>query len=130
VGIGHASYFEALKSYGNYVGIDIDERSVAERGARAFPARASPRRHPRERGFLDAILPQKADGILSSRASWSTSRTTAARLANLADALKPGGRLMISVPALMGLYNDMDRLAGTTGATTAAASSASSARCR
>jgi hypothetical protein len=36
----------------------------------------------------------------------------AAALANLVDAIKPGGTLLISVPAMMGLYNDMDRLAG------------------
>ena len=36
----------------------------------------------------------------------------ATAIANLVDVLKPGGHLLISVPALMLLYNDLDRLAG------------------
>src|SRR6187397_2012387 len=64
VGIGHASYFEALKPYGNYVGIDIDERSVADARAR-FPDTRFERADILQSGFLDTLFPGGVDCIVS-----------------------------------------------------------------
>lgn len=110
VGIGHASYFEALKSYGNYVGIDIDAQSVAD-ARRRFPDTRFERADILQPGFLDALFPGGADNILSLNVlEHIEDDATAVR--NMVHALKPGGHLLVNVPALMPLYNDMDRLAG------------------
>jgi SAM-dependent methyltransferase len=110
VGIGHASYFEAIRPYGNYVGIDIDERSVAEARTR-FPAARFERADILQPGFLATLFPAGADGILSLNVLEHI-EDDARAVRNMVEALKPGGYLMVNVPALMPLYNDMDRLAG------------------
>jgi len=110
VGIGHGSYFETLAQYGNYVGIDIDPRSVREAQLR-FPGVRFEQADILQPGFLKDFLPGKADAIVSINVLEHIADDQAA-LANLADALKVGGTLLISVPAMMGLYNDLDRLAG------------------
>jgi len=110
VGIGHGSYFEALAPLGSYLGIDIDERSIVAASKR-FPTGKFARADILQPGFIDKLLPSKADGIVSVNVlEHIEDDSTAVR--NLVEALKPGGVLMISVPALMGLYNDLDRLAG------------------
>jgi SAM-dependent methyltransferase len=110
VGIGHGSYFEILGPYGSYMGIDIDERSVAAARQR-YPAGRFAHADILQPDFLDGILPAKADGIVSVNVlEHIEDDATAVR--NLVNALKPGGVLMINVPALMSLYNDLDRLAG------------------
>lgn len=110
VGIGHGGYYGALQAYGKYWGIDIDPRSVQA-------ARDS---HPEGRfsvadiccpGFLEDFLPQKADAIVSINVLEHIEDDGLA-IRNLVDSLKPGGRLMINVPAMPSLYNDLDRLAG------------------
>ena len=110
IGIGHGSYYESLHTVCNYHGIDIDERSVAE-AKRRFPEGRFARGDILQRGFLDALLPGKADGIVSLNVLEHV-EDDATAVKNLVDALKPGGHLMVNVPALMPLYNDMDRLAG------------------
>jgi SAM-dependent methyltransferase len=110
VGIGHGSYYEALTPVGSYTGIDIDERSIAAARKR-FPSGRFARADILQPGFIDALLPNKADGIVSINVLEHIEDDSTA-VSNLVEALKPGGTLMISVPALMGLYNDLDRLAG------------------
>lgn len=110
VGIGHASYFEVLDPLCSYTGIDVDERSIAAARKR-FPAGKFAQADILQRGFVTALLPGKADGIVTINVLEHI-EDDATAVANLVDALKPGGALMISVPALMGLYNDLDRLAG------------------
>lgn len=110
VGIGHASYFEALSPVCRYLGVDIDERSVAEARKR-FPGGRFARADILEPGFVQRLLPDKADGIVAINVLEHV-QDDAAAIRNLVDAIKPGGALMITVPAHMALYNDMDRLAG------------------
>lgn len=110
VGIGHGSYFQKLSKYGNYVGIDIDARSVSEAQQR-FPGTRFAQADILQPDFLKGLLPGKADAIVSINVLEHVADDAVA-LTNLVDAIKPGGTLLISVPAMMGLYNDMDRLAG------------------
>jgi SAM-dependent methyltransferase len=110
VGIGHGSYYEALRSHCRYVGIDIDAASVEEARKR-FPEGTFAQVDILEPRFLRDLLPGKADGIVSFNVLEHIEDDTAA-IRNLTDALKPGGVLMTNVPAHMALYNDMDRLAG------------------
>lgn len=110
VGIGHGSYYETLRSHVNYLGVDIDPRSV--QGARErFPAGRFAQADILKPGFASEILPGGADGIVSINVLEHVEQDATA-VRNLVDALKPGGTLMISVPALPALYNDLDRLAG------------------
>jgi SAM-dependent methyltransferase len=92
------------------MGIDIDERSIAAARKR-FPNGNFARADILQPGFIAGLLPDKADGIVTINVLEHIEDDSAA-VANLVEALKPGGALMISVPALMGLYNDLDRLAG------------------
>lgn len=110
VGIGHGSYYEAIIPFGTYLGIDIDERSISAAKAR-FPNGEFARADILHPGFLDDVLPTKADSIVSINVLEHVHDDSRA-IKNLVESLKPGGRLMISVPAMMSLYNDLDRLAG------------------
>jgi len=110
VGIGHASYFEALKDCGRYLGIDIDEDSVAD-ARRRFPGTRFERADILAPGFLEPILPGGADAILSINVLEHI-EDDATAIRNMVGAVKPGGAVLVSVPAHMSLYNDMDRLAG------------------
>lgn len=110
VGIGHGGYHEAITPFGSYLGIDIDERSISAAKER-FPKGKFARADITYPGFLRDLLPALADSIVSFNVLEHVDDDGAA-IKNLVDALKPGGRLMINVPAMMCLYNDLDRLAG------------------
>jgi SAM-dependent methyltransferase len=110
VGIGHGAYYEALKPFGVYLGLDIDERSVAAAKAR-YPEASFAQADILEAGFLKNLLPGKADVIVSINVLEHIDEDVKA-VWNLVDALKPGGHLLVIVPAMKGLYNDLDRLAG------------------
>lgn len=110
IGIGHGSYYEAIVPLGKYLGIDIDERAIARAKGR-FPNGNFAQADICHHGFLDRLLPTKADSIISINVLEHISDDATA-ISNLVDAIKSGGRLMISVPAMGFLYNDLDRLAG------------------
>ncbi len=110
IGIGHGGYYEAIMPFGAYLGIDIDERAIKVAKAR-FPNGAFARADITHGGFLNELLPTGADVIVSINVLEHIDDDLAA-IKNLVDALKSGGRLMINVPAMMCLYNDLDRLAG------------------
>jgi SAM-dependent methyltransferase len=110
VGIGHGSYFETLAVLGSYTGIDIDERSI-EGARKRYPNGRFAKADILQPSFLDALMPDKADSIVAINVLEHIEDDEAA-IKNLIEALKPGGMLLISVPALKGLYNDLDRLAG------------------
>lgn len=110
IGIGHGGYYSLLASYGTYVGIDIDERSIRDAAAR-FPDGRFVKADILHRGFIGDLIPGGADSIVSINVLEHIDDDVTA-LKNLADALKVGGTLMINVPALPALYNDLDRLAG------------------
>lgn len=110
IGIGHGSYCDALSPFGAYYGLDIDERSVIDAQTR-FPHAKFARADILESGFLTGILPGGADAIVSINVLEHVNDDARA-IGNLVSAVKPGGWLMVSVPAMMTLYNDLDRLAG------------------
>lgn len=110
VGIGHGGYYEAIRPYGTYWGIDIDARSIESVGER-YPEGNFVLADISVPGFIDDVLPQKADAIVSINVLEHIEDDKLA-IRNLVDALKPGGHLMINVPAMQPLYNDLDRLAG------------------
>jgi SAM-dependent methyltransferase len=110
VGIGHGYYCSMLGRYGRYVGVDHDATSVAQ-AAKSFPDHEFRTCDILDRSQVKALFPEGADAIVSINVLEHIEEDGRA-VANLVDALKPGGHLLLSVPALMLLYNDMDRLAG------------------
>jgi SAM-dependent methyltransferase len=110
VGIGHGYYSTYLSEYGDYLGVDHDHDSVAQAKA-AFPNQSFATCDILDRGQLRMLLPGGADTIVSINVLEHIEDDRRA-VANLVDVLKPGGHLLLSVPALMMLYNDLDRLAG------------------
>ena len=110
VGVGHGHYCTLLAECGDYTGIDHDADSVADARA-AFPTCAFAACDILDRAQLRAAVPDGADAIVSINVLEHIDDDRTA-IANLVDALKPGGHLLLSVPALMLLYNDLDRLAG------------------
>jgi SAM-dependent methyltransferase len=110
VGIGHGHYSTMLGECGDYLGIDHDKASVAEARV-AFPDRAFAVCDILERGQLRTLVPEGADAIVSINVLEHIEDDETA-ISNLVDRLKPGGYLLLNVPALMMLYNDLDRLAG------------------
>jgi SAM-dependent methyltransferase len=110
VGIGHGNYCALLREYGDYVGVDVDSESVAAAQER-FPDIRFAQCDILEISSLRRTLPSDADAIVSINVIEHIEDDRTA-VSNLIQVLKPGGHLLLSVPALMMLYNEMDRLAG------------------
>lgn len=110
VGIGHGSYCPLLKPYGNYLGIDHDAQSVAEARLR-FPDIAFQQCDILDRSQLRSIAPTGVDSVISLNVFEHIEDDEKA-IANIIDLIRPGGHLLVSVPAMMALYNELDRLAG------------------
>lgn len=110
VGIGHGQYSTILSQFGEYLGIDHDESSVADARA-AFPGHAFAACDILDMAQLQPLLPDGADAIVSFNVLEHIEDDQSA-ITNLVQMLTPGGHLLLSVPALMLLYNDLDRLAG------------------
>lgn len=110
VGFGHGHYSDKLSTLGDYWGIDLDRDSVAQ-AKRAMPERNFAVCDILQREQLRSLFPDGVDAVFTINVLEHI-EDDAAAIANLVDVLKPGGHLLISVPALMLLYNDLDRLAG------------------
>jgi SAM-dependent methyltransferase len=110
VGFGHGQYSSLLAPSGDYVGIDIDEASV-ERARLAFPGRRFEHCDIADGGRLRSLVPEGVDTVVSI-AVFELVEDDASAVGHLIDVLRPGGHLLVSVPALAMLYNDIDRLAG------------------
>lgn len=110
IGIGHGGYYDVLSPFGTYLGIDIDERSIRDASAR-FPEGRFVKADILVPGFIDDLIPGGADSVISINVLEHIPDDATA-LKNLVGALKLGGTLMINIPALPELYNDLDRLAG------------------
>lgn len=110
VGFGHGLYSRVLGELGDYCGVDHDRESV-ERAASAMPDRKFAVCDILIRDQLSSLFPEGVDAVFTINVLEHI-EDDATAIANLVQVLKPGGHLLISVPALMLLYNDLDRLAG------------------
>jgi SAM-dependent methyltransferase len=110
IGFGHGQYSEVLSKFGDYCGLDHDRDSV-EQAKAAMPGRNFAVCDILVREQLRSLFPAGVDTVFTINVLEHI-EDDATAIANLVDVLKPGGHLLISVPALMFLYNDLDRLAG------------------
>ncbi len=110
IGLGHGTYYKTLASFGNYLGIDIDANSIRSATLR-FPEGRFAQADILQPTFLQSLLPSKADSIICFNVLEHIQDDRLA-LSNLVYSLKQGGRLMIILPAMEYLYNDLDCLAG------------------
>ena len=110
VGFGHGHYSDMLSKFGDYCGLDHDRDSV-ENARKAMPDRKFAVGDILVQKQLRSLFPDGVDAVFSINVLEHI-EDDATAVANLVDIVKPGGHLLISVPALMLLYNDLDRLAG------------------
>lgn len=110
VGFGHGLYSRVLGERGDYCGVDHDRDSV-ERATQAMPDRSFAVCDILVRDQLHTLFPNGVETVFTINVLEHI-EDDALAVANLVDVLKPGGHLLISVPAHMMLYNDLDRLAG------------------
>jgi SAM-dependent methyltransferase len=110
IGVGHGSYASVLSRRGAYTGVDIDATSVAEALER-FPGVEFAVADITSPEFAKTLADRKFRSIVCLNVLEHIPDHEQA-LTNLAEALTPGGHLLVIVPALPALYNDLDRLAG------------------
>jgi len=109
IGIGHGGFRRFFPNAERYTGIDIDAEMV-QRAQAAYPrdtfvtADAGAPGLPERVGttFDTALCVNVLEHIPDDRAAAT----------NMAACLRPGGHLLLFVPAFPRLYNDLDRLAG------------------
>jgi SAM-dependent methyltransferase len=110
VGIGHGSYYEYLGKLGRYRGIDIDPENVANSRER-YPSGNFDLADICSDQFKSNFPRGSVDTVVCCNVIEHIKDDNRA-VANMADALSPGGHLFLLVPALQQLYGDLDRLAG------------------
>lgn len=110
VGFGHGHYSAVLSEFGDYWGLDHDRDSV-ENAKKAMLGRQFAVCDILVREQLRSLFPQGVDAVFNINVLEHI-EDDAHAISNLVDVLKLGGHLLISVPAHMLLYNDLDRLAG------------------
>ena len=110
IGVGHGSYADALRNYGDYLGVDIDPTSVEE-ARRRLPDLDFRTVDVTSPAFVELANERQLRTIICLNVLEHIDDDAQA-VTNLARGLQPGGHLLIIVPALELLYNDLDRLAG------------------
>ena len=110
VGIGHGSYFDRLRHFGPYLGVDIEPHLVREAKAR-FPDAQFAVADITNDSFNQLVPPASVRSVVCCNVLEHIEDERAA-VANLLTTLEPQGHLLLLVPALELLYNDLDRLAG------------------
>lgn len=110
IGVGHGSYAEILRSYGDYVGVDIDAWSV-ELARRRFTESRFHAADITQSAFVDLVGEGQMGCVVCLNVLEHIDDHQSA-VTNLGRVLRPGGHLAIIVPALPILTNDLDRLAG------------------
>jgi SAM-dependent methyltransferase len=109
-GIGHGGYYQYFGKLGRYHGVDIDPASIE--GARArYPGGDFEVADVCSEEFRSRFSPGSVDTVVCCNVIEHIDDDNRA-VANLANALTPGGHLLILVPALQQLYGELDRLAG------------------
>lgn len=110
VGIGHGGYFPYLPPLQSYVGVDIDAELV-ERARTRRPGLDYLRADVTTPEFAAEMARREVDTILCVNVLEHIPDDGLA-ISSLLNALPPGGKLLLFVPALPSLYSHMDRLAG------------------
>ena len=110
IGIGHGGYVDHLPTPEAYLGVDIDALSVAQASA-ARPQYKYLQADVAAPEFSRRLDGQQFDTVLCLNVLEHIEDHRAA-LTNLLNALRPGGHLLLFVPAFEGLYSPLDRLAG------------------
>jgi SAM-dependent methyltransferase len=110
VGFGHGALSRTLGPFKEYLGVDIDGEAV-EQARRTKPESDYLAADIAGQAFADALGERRFDTVLCYNVLEHVPDDVAA-LRNLTGALRPGGRLVLFVPAMQALYGDLDRLAG------------------
>jgi len=110
VGLGHGAYRSHFGELEGYLGIDIDGDAVEAARAKSPEARFE-QADIADLGFSARFTPDRFDTIVAINVLEHVPDDTAA-FGQLMGALAPGGHLLLWIPAMPALYNDMDRLAG------------------
>lgn len=110
IGIGHGSYADRLFAQPGYTGIDLDPEAV-EDARKRFPQGRFLAADISNREMMQAVGFGAFDTVLCCNVLEHVANDRQAAL-NMLDLLRPGGRLLLFVPALQSLYGSLDRLAG------------------
>lgn len=110
IGTGFGSYRRQLLHLRRYASIDIDEGAVM-RAAATDTAGVYAKGDVSKIDFIAALGGAQFDTVLCANVLEHVEEEGAA-LDNMLAALRPGGHLLLFVPAHPQLYSDMDRLAG------------------
>ena len=110
IGIGHGSYADRLHHQNGYVGFDIDPEAI-DQARRRFPGARFVAADIARRETMEPVGFGHFDTVLCFNVLEHVPADRVA-IGNLLDLLRPGGRLLLFVPALQSLYGDLDKLAG------------------
>lgn len=110
VGLGHGGYRPFLPPSARYIGLDIDEQSVAH-ARRQHPADAFVAADVTDPALQATLAPYDIDTVLCINVLEHIAEDRKA-VANLMSILKPGGHLVVLSPAFPALYSSLDHLAG------------------
>jgi SAM-dependent methyltransferase len=110
IGVGHGSYASELRAHGPYMGVDVDIESVAEARER-FPDLDFAVADITNPAFTETLAGSEFRSVVCLNVLEHIQDHGQA-VKNLARALACDGHLLVIVPALPALYNDLDRLAG------------------
>lgn len=108
VGIGHGGYFDALPKGVRYRGVDINAELI-DRARSMRPSLDYSVGDVTDPAWAATMVP--ADSVLCVNVIEHLQDDGIA-VRNSLSVLKPGGHLLVFVPAMPFLYNDLDRLAG------------------
>jgi len=109
-GFGHGSFRSLLPEGTKYVGVDRDPEVIA-RARERFPDGEYFEADIGEPSFGARLAGARVDTVLCVNVLEHVEDDRLA-VRNLLGVLEKGGRLLLFVPALRALYNDLDRLAG------------------
>jgi SAM-dependent methyltransferase len=110
VGLGAGNYMDYFPAVEKYKGVDYDAALIQALKTR-YPERDYAEADLSLDSFIQIVKPNAYDTIFCSNVLEHIEEDTKA-IDRLMTALKPGGKLLLLVPAFQQLYSDMDRLAG------------------
>jgi len=110
VGLGHGAYRAHFGHFESYAGIDLDAAAVDAARAEA-PGVRFEQADIADPSFAARFSPDRFDTIVAINVLEHVPDDRRA-FEQLMGALAPGGHLLLWLPALPMLYNDLDRLAG------------------